>query len=73
MTVDEAVSSIFYDSDEDVMREVDDPDEPIMDGSDDDFDDLHDQLEEEMCEGANTSLHSCIHAHPASCPSILSP
>ena len=60
LTVDEVLDRVLEDSDDDdFMGELDDPNEPILEGNDDDFEDLQEQLYEEQ-EGTDnviTTLH----------------
>lgn len=51
LTVEQVLESILSDSDEEDLEDLDDPDEPMMEGSDDDFEDLYDDLNEEIDEG----------------------
>ena len=46
------------DSDEEAIEDLDDPDEPIMEGSDE-FEDLYDDLNEDIDEGRD--VKSCIY------------
>ena len=55
LTVEQVLESILTDSDED-LEDLDDPDEPIMEGSDDDFEDLYDDLNEEVDEGRDVPV-----------------
>ena len=56
--MEQVLESILSDSDEEDLEDVDDPDEPMMEGSDDDFQDLYDDLNEEIDEGRD--VHSFI-------------
>ncbi len=48
LSVDEVLERVLDDSDDEDLEDPDDPHEPILDGSDEDFDDLHEELEEEI-------------------------
>ena len=61
LTVDEVLDRVLEDSDDDdFMGELDNPNEPILEGNDDDFEDLQEQLYEEQ-EGTNDL---CDHNSP---------
>lgn len=45
------------DSDEEAIEDLDDPDEPIMEGSDDEFEDLYDDLNEDINEGRDVKSY----------------
>ncbi len=55
LTADEVLEMVLQESDDEDMGEIDDPHEPILDGSDDDFEDLCDQLNQELDEGMTYS------------------
>ena len=42
LTVDQVLESILCDRDDEEMEDLDDPGEPLLEGSDDDFEDLYD-------------------------------
>ena len=57
LTVEQALESILSDSDEEAIEDLDDPDEPIMEGSDDEFEDLYDDLNEDINEGRDVKSY----------------
>ena len=46
--MDQVLESILCDSDDEEMEDLDDPGEPLLEGSDDDFEDLYDDKNEEL-------------------------
>ena len=56
-----------------MMINVDDPDEPFMDGSDDDFSDLEGELDEDDNDEDMDTDRSTPHSPPASPPAMTPP
>ena len=71
MSTQDVTDAIYSDDDDDF--DVDDPDEPFMDGSDDDFSDLEGELDDDDNDEDMDTDMSTPHSPSASPPAVTPP